>query len=175
MSSSNSYRVAIIGGGTAGISLAARLRRAGTADIGVIEPAESHFYQPLRTLVGGGCAQAAESRRSEASVMPRAVGWVKDHAEEVDPGAQTVTTRSGTSVHYDHLVVCPGIHLDWAAVPGIAGVDRHCSGLEQLSIRTCAEDLAVDQANAFRHSSVHHAVRADQVRRRSAENRLPRG
>ncbi|MGY4650287.1 NADPH-dependent 2,4-dienoyl-CoA reductase/sulfur reductase-like enzyme [Mycobacterium sp. URHB0021] len=95
---SNSYRVAIVGGGNAGISLAARLRRAGTTDIGVIEPAESHFYQPLWTLVGGGCAQAAQSRRSEASVMPRGVGWIKDHAQELDPGAQTVTTRSGTSV-----------------------------------------------------------------------------
>ena len=120
MSLNTGYKVAIIGGGNAGISLAARLRRAGTDDIGVIEPAESHFYQPLWTLVGGGCARAEESRRSEASVMPQRVGWIKDHALEVDPDAQTVTTKSGTSVHYDHLVVCPGIQLDWAAVPGMA-------------------------------------------------------
>jgi sulfide:quinone oxidoreductase len=46
-----SHRVAVIGGGNAGISLAARLRRAGMTDIGIIEPAESHFYQPLWTLV----------------------------------------------------------------------------------------------------------------------------
>ena len=51
-----SHRVAVIGGGNAGISLAARLRRAGMTDIGIIEPAESHFYQPLWTLVGGGRA-----------------------------------------------------------------------------------------------------------------------
>jgi sulfide:quinone oxidoreductase len=115
-----SHTVAIIGGGNAGISLAARLRRAGMTDIGVIEPAESHFYQPLWTLVGGGCAPATESKRSEASVMPQGVGWIKDRAQEVDPDAQTVTTESATSVHYDHLVVCPGIQLDWAAVPGMA-------------------------------------------------------
>jgi sulfide:quinone oxidoreductase len=114
------HTVAIIGGGNAGISLAARLRRAGMTDIGVIEPAESHFYQPLWTLVGGGCAPAAESKRSEASVMPQGVGWIKDRAQEVDPDAQTVTTESGTCVSYDHLVVCPGIQLDWAAVPGMA-------------------------------------------------------
>jgi len=114
------HTVAIIGGGNAGISLAARLRRAGMTDIGVIEPAESHFYQPLWTLVGGGCAPAGESKRSEASVMPQGVGWIKDRAQEVDPGAQTVTTESGTCVSYDHLVVCPGIQLDWAAVPGMA-------------------------------------------------------
>src|SRR5258708_22782335 len=115
-----SHTVAIIGGGNAGISLAARLRRAGAPDMGVTEPAESPSDQPLWTLVGGGCAPAAESKRSEASVMPQGVGWIKDRAQEVDPDAQTVTTESGTCVHYDHLVVCPGIQLDWAAVPGMA-------------------------------------------------------
>src|SRR3981189_3941616 len=92
-----SHRVAVIGGGNAGISLAARLRRAGMTDIGVIEPAESHFYQPLWTLVGGGCAPAAESKRSEACVMPQGVGGIKDRAQEVDPDAQTVTTAPGTA------------------------------------------------------------------------------
>src|SRR5258707_7068349 len=52
--------------------------------------------------------------------MPQGVGWIKDRAQEVDPDAQTVRTESGASVHYDHLVVCPGIQLDWAAVPGMA-------------------------------------------------------
>ena len=114
------HKVAIIGGGNAGISLAARLRRAGMTDIGIIEPAETHYYQPLWTLVGGGRAPAAESARSEASVMPQGVGWIKDRAEGVDPDAQTVSTSSGTTIHYDHLVVCPGIQLDWDSVPGMA-------------------------------------------------------
>lgn len=114
------HQVAVIGGGNAGISLAARLRRAGLSDIGIIEPAESHFYQPLWTLVGGGCAPAAQSKRTEASVMPQGVGWIKDRACAVDPAAQTVSTESGTTVHYDHLVVCPGIQLDWSAIPGMA-------------------------------------------------------
>ena len=115
-----SHQVAVIGGGNAGISLAARLRRAGLTDVGIIEPAETHFYQPLWTLVGGGCAAAAESKRTEASVMPQGVGWIKDRAEQIDPDAQTVTTESGSHVHYDHLVVCPGIQLDWSAIPGMA-------------------------------------------------------
>ena len=36
------------------------------------------------------------------------------------PPTQTLTTTSGTRVRYDHLVVCPGIQLDWAAIPGMA-------------------------------------------------------
>jgi sulfide:quinone oxidoreductase len=69
-------------------------------DIGIIEPAESRFYQRLWTLVGGGgCTPAAESRRSQATVMPRAVGWIKDRAQQIDPHAQTVTTASGAAAH----------------------------------------------------------------------------
>jgi sulfide:quinone oxidoreductase len=120
MTNTISHQVAVIGGGNAGISLAARLRRAGLTDVGIIEPAENHYYQPLWTLIGGGCARAAESKRTEASVMPQGVGWIKDRAEQIDPDAQTVTTESGTHVHYDHLVVCPGIQLDWSAIPGMA-------------------------------------------------------
>lgn len=52
--------------------------------------------------------------------MPQGVGWIKDRAEQIDPDAQTVSTASGTTVHYDHLVVCPGIQLDWTAIPGMA-------------------------------------------------------
>ena len=40
-------RVLIVGGGTAGISVAARLRAAGHADVTVLEPSDTHDYQPL--------------------------------------------------------------------------------------------------------------------------------
>lgn len=56
---SGRHRVAIIGGGSAGISVAARLRRSGVTDISLIEPSETHWYQPLWTLVGGGQAPCA--------------------------------------------------------------------------------------------------------------------
>ncbi len=50
------YRIVIIGGGTAGISTAAKLLkelRSLAGDIVIIDPAEKHYYQPLWTLVGG--------------------------------------------------------------------------------------------------------------------------
>jgi len=86
----------------------------------VIEPSDTHDYQPLWTLVGGGGAPLKQSRRAESSVMPKGVHWVKDRAETVDPEAQAVTTAGGQSVGYDYLVVCPGIQLDWGKVPGMA-------------------------------------------------------
>lgn len=114
------HRTLIIGGGNAGISVAARLRRAGVEDIGLLEPSEKHFYQPLWTLVGGGRAPAKESMRSEASVVPQGVAWIKDRAEDIDPDGLLVTTASGIQISYDYLVVCPGIQLDWDGIPGMA-------------------------------------------------------
>ncbi len=114
------HSILILGGGTAGISVAARLARKGEIDVAVVEPSTKHYYQPLWTLVGGGRAPARESEREEASVMPDGVAWIRDAAEEIDPEGRTVTLVSGRTVTYDWLVVCPGIQLDWAEVPGLA-------------------------------------------------------
>lgn len=114
------HRIVIIGGGTAGISVAARLRRAGEEDVAVVEPAGSHYYQPLWTLVGGGVVPLERSRRSEASVMPAGVRWIQDSVAEMDPDARSVTTAGGTRIGYDLLVVCPGVELAWDRIPGLA-------------------------------------------------------
>ncbi|MFW6600520.1 FAD-dependent oxidoreductase [Propionibacteriaceae bacterium Y2011] len=119
MSTAIHHDVVIVGGGNAGISVAARLRRAGVDDIGLIEPSERHFYQPLWTLVGGGCASAKSTFRPEAGVIPKGVAWIKDNADDIDPNERLVHTRSGAQVSYDHLVVAPGIQLDWDKVDGL--------------------------------------------------------
>lgn len=113
------HTIVIIGGGTAGITVAARLARAGEGDIAIIEPSEKHYYQPLWTLVGGGVVAAEESERPEADYIPDGVRWIKEHAEEIDPKARTVTTRSGGRVGYDFLVVAPGMQVDWDKIKGL--------------------------------------------------------
>ncbi|MEC5192422.1 MULTISPECIES: NAD(P)/FAD-dependent oxidoreductase [unclassified Arthrobacter] len=114
------HEILIIGGGNAGLSVAARLRNAGRTDIGLIEPSEQHYYQPLWTLVGGGVASQEETVRPQASVMPQGVAWIKDAATDIDPESRSVALSSGGSVTYDYLVVCPGIQLDWDKIPGMA-------------------------------------------------------
>lgn len=113
------HRVVIIGGGTAGISVAARLARAGQKDVALIEPSTHHYYQPLWTLVGAGEARVEDTLRDEARYIPRGVKWIQDWAEEVDPLARRVGTRGGKRIDYDFLVVAPGIQLDWGKVKGL--------------------------------------------------------
>jgi sulfide:quinone oxidoreductase len=113
------HKVLIIGGGTAGITVAARLRRAGVTDIAIVEPSGTHYYQPLFTLVGGGRAPLSETVRPEGTVMPNGVVWVREAAASIDPAAQTVATMSGRVLGYDYLVVAPGIQLDFGKIPGL--------------------------------------------------------
>lgn len=113
------HKVLIVGGGSAGITVAARLRRAKVADVAIIEPAAKHYYQPLWTLIGGGCAPQKTAVRSESSVMPKGVRWIQDSAFEVDPERNVVRTAN-SEVTYDNLVMCPGIQLDWGKIPGMA-------------------------------------------------------
>lgn len=115
-----SFEVVVIGGGNAGVSLAARLQRYGVKDVALIEPKDHHLYQPLFSHIAGGRAAAQEAVRSQESVIPDGVTWIRDSAVDVDANANTVTLASVPSVAYGQLVVCPGLQYDWDAVPGLA-------------------------------------------------------
>ncbi|WP_088287889.1 FAD/NAD(P)-binding oxidoreductase [Kineosporia sp. A_224] len=117
--STSSHRVVIIGGGSAGVTVAARLRRAGVSDVAMVEPSQDHWYQPLWTLVGGGLADVARSRRPQSSVMPKGVTWIRGRAAAVDPEACTVTLEDGRTVGYEYLVMAPGIQLNWGGITGL--------------------------------------------------------
>lgn len=114
------HQVLIIGGGTAGITVAARLRRADKRlDVAVIEPSDKHYYQPLWTLVGAGLFPKDASQRSEADYIPKGVAWLRDAVTEFLPTENAVRTRDGRAITYDFLVVAPGIQVNWDQVKGL--------------------------------------------------------
>lgn len=120
------HQIVIIGGGSAGIPVAARLLKKGYSDLAVVEPSDKHYYQPLWTLVGGGCASAATSERSEASVMPKGATWIRKAAAAFRPDDNAVVLDDGSELEYEVLVVAPGIQLDWHRTDGLSdalGVD----------------------------------------------------
>ncbi|MCC6242599.1 MAG: NAD(P)/FAD-dependent oxidoreductase [Gemmatimonadaceae bacterium] len=115
------YQVLIIGGGSAGITVAAHLtNRADTPEIAIIEPATEHYYQPLWTLVGAGIVSKKQSMKPEASLIPRGTTWIRDSVTTIDPVAQSVTLAGGQTVRYEQLVVAAGIQIDWNKIPGLA-------------------------------------------------------
>ncbi len=114
------YQVLIVGGGTAGITVGARLRNLpDPPEVAIIEPSSKHYYQPLWTLVGGGVFPREESVRDEADYIPPGATWIQDKVVAFQPEDNTVTLASGDVVGYDYLVVAAGIQIDWDAIPGL--------------------------------------------------------
>ncbi len=114
------YRILIIGGGTAGIMTAAQLKKKRSdLEIAIIEPSEAHWYQPAWTLVGAGTFNMAKTRRSEQSVIPKGVTWLRDKAIAVLPGENKVILASGLKLSYNFLVVATGLVNDYSQIEGL--------------------------------------------------------
>jgi sulfide:quinone oxidoreductase len=113
------HRILVIGGGNGGVSVAARLRRLGVDDIALVEPRDQHLYKPLFSHVAGGTARASITVRPQRDVIPEGVEWIQDSVISIDPAGNAVELRDGGRVTYDHVIVCPGIQLDWARIAGL--------------------------------------------------------
>ncbi len=115
-----SHEIVIVGAGAAGISVASSLlRRDPTLDIALIDPAESHYYQPGFTFVGGGVFDLAVTRRSMQSLIPAGVKWIRAAVQSFQPENNLVMLDNQTGIAYQQLIVCPGLKLNWAGVEGL--------------------------------------------------------
>jgi len=92
------HQILIVGGGTAGITVAASLRRRGSRslDIAIVEPSETHYYQPCFTLVGAGAYGMAETQRPERSLIPVGVTLIRGAAKAFDPDNNSVVLETAT-------------------------------------------------------------------------------
>ena len=115
------HQVVVVGGGTAGITVAAQLTRGwfNDTDVAIVEPSDKHYYQPAFTLVGGGTYRLDDTVRDESTVIPKRATWIRDAVTEFDPEHNRVLTRDGRTIEYDYLVVAAGIQINWDGIKGL--------------------------------------------------------
>ena len=54
-----------------------------------------------------------------ATVMPEGVTWIKAAVTGFDPENRKVMLDQGSPVSYQHLIVAPGLKLNWKGIPGL--------------------------------------------------------
>jgi len=114
------HQVLIVGGGAAGITTAAQLKRARPQlEVAILEPSAVHDYQPGWTLVGAGVFSLDETRRAEGDLIPSGVTWIRDAAASFQPESNQLTTTGGATLSYGVLVVATGMKLCWDKIKGL--------------------------------------------------------
>ncbi|MCY1038913.1 type II sulfide:quinone oxidoreductase Sqr [Staphylococcus nepalensis] len=116
------YKVAIVGGGTAGITVASRLLKQNqhlNGNIAIIDPAKNHYYQPLWTLVGGGVSKLKNSRKNMKHVIPKGAQWINQAVLSFKPESNNITLGDNTTINYDYLIVAPGLQINWSSIKGL--------------------------------------------------------
>ena len=117
----NQFEVLIVGGGNAGLSVAAQLlQNKSGLSIGIVEPSDKHYYQPAWTLVGAGEFDIAETEKNEKDYIPAGSTWIKDAVATFEPEQNQVTCKSGAKYTYKILIVASGIQIDWQKIKGLS-------------------------------------------------------
>lgn len=125
----HSCKLLIVGGGSGGCTMAAKLSKH-ERDVIIVEPNETHYYQPLFTLIGGGMKTLSQSCRLTKSVLPKNVTWIQDKVKSFNPKDNIVTISNGDTINYDYMLVAMGLQLNYNQVYGLKeALDDERSGV----------------------------------------------
>lgn len=114
-------RVVVVGGGFAGASCAAALKRLQPQlQVLLFEPRQRFIAGPMANAMLAGLRDPAAVCATPAGLAALGVDWRAEAVAEVDPVRLRVRDGAGRWHAADRLVLAPGIDLVW---DGIAGLD----------------------------------------------------
>ena len=114
------YKVLILGAGSGGISVAAKLsRNMSSHAIAIVDPAENHYYQPYWTMVGAGLVKKEVTEKAIAELIPEDVTRIKEKVNSIDPVKKTVHLSGDQVISYEFLVIATGLKLNWEKIEGL--------------------------------------------------------
>ncbi len=143
-------RVLVVGGGYGGATSARYLRRfsAGRIEVVLVEPEPAFVSCPLSNLVLTGRLTLAELTVGYDRLAAQGVRVVRDWVQAIDPATRLATLAAGAPIHYDKLVLAPGVELMSDAIAGYAEASRQgrvlsawTAGPETLALRRRLEAM----------------------------------
>ena len=118
--SASAGRVVVIGGGIGGGTAAKYVKMwSPDIDVTVVEREANFISCPISNLVIAGNATINEISRDYSGLAHRGIKMLRDNAIAIDSSAKTVRLAGGNSLHYDRLIVSPGVELDYDTIPGL--------------------------------------------------------
>lgn len=117
-------RLVILGAGTAGTMMAARLSRRLAPEgwaITVVDRDDLHIYQPGLLFVPFGSYRPEEVVRPRSALLPPGVELVLSAITAVEPDSRRVVLADGRVLPYDILVLATGSHIHPEAHEGLTG------------------------------------------------------
>ncbi|MCU5130614.1 NAD(P)/FAD-dependent oxidoreductase, partial [Bacillus cereus] len=115
MKTRDSYKIIVIGAGTAGLSSTAHLLRNVSLlkeSIAIIDPSKKHYFQPLWSLVGGGIVSKEITVRDQESLIPKGATWIPKSVVELFPEENKILLDDGLLLEYEILIVAAGIQIN---------------------------------------------------------------
>jgi sulfide dehydrogenase [flavocytochrome c] flavoprotein subunit len=127
LSAASRARIVVVGGGFGGASVARYLKRHDPRlSVTVVEREQQFVTCPFSNGVLGGLWPLSRVTFDYQKMRVAGVDVIHDTASAIDPTAKTVRLVGGATLHYDYLVVSPGIQFIW---DGIKGYDRTAAEL----------------------------------------------
>ncbi len=117
-------RILILGGGTAGTMMAAKLVRTLPMDdweVTVVDQDDRHVYQPGLLFVPFGVYSERDLYKRRSRLLPPAARLVLAEIDRIAPDENRVTLKSGESLPYDFLIVATGSRISPADTEGLLG------------------------------------------------------
>ena len=123
-------KLLVLGAGTAGTMVVNRLCRLLDCDewqMTIVDPHETHYYQPGFLFIPFGMYGKADVVKPERDFIPAGVEVIKAEADVIEPDQNRVKLVDGRVLQYDFLVIATGAQTRPEETPGLLEHEWHKS------------------------------------------------